>query len=232
MTDRTRWASGLGAAALLALALAGCDAGERVPLDEAIEVEPEAPAETLEVSPLVGLERDLDARILDAEQVLYGRVVALEHALSADDGPDTMVLPHTFVTFEVLTPIKGGAAGDLVTLRFLGGPWGDGTECISPDIPRFEVGEEVLAFAAHNGEYGCPLVGGRHGVVRLEGDDPTVEEAVGLVRDRAWAVHSRDELAAASVPSVDPATPFAIDAVRPVTPRFTAPTPIEEGEGR
>jgi len=102
-----------------------------------------------------------------SEQIMHGEVVEIAYATSEDLGPDTLSFPHTFVTLRVDDPIKGGQPGDLVTLRFGGGPTDRGSILTASDIPLFGVGDPVVLFVEGNGHRACPLVGCSDGLVRI-----------------------------------------------------------------
>jgi hypothetical protein len=111
--------------------------------------------------------KDLAAR---SELVFIGTVVSVEYRNSDVEGPQHASLPHTFVTFQIERTFKGRSeAGDLVTLRFQGGPNGQGRILTVPGVPLFDVGERELLFVEGNGRALCPLVGWYQGRVRLIG---------------------------------------------------------------
>ena len=88
----------------------------------------------------------LDELSATAPLIVRGRVVAVEYDLIRAN--ETRVQAVTAVHIEVLSGLKGAQAGQVITLRQLGGP-------LTPDrrrwwrvpgIPSYEVGEEVVAF--------------------------------------------------------------------------------------
>lgn len=81
--------------------------------------------------------------------------------------------PHTFVTYQITRVVRGRVEGtdpSKITLRFIGGPMGDGRYLIPPHVPRFNVGEKDVLFVSRNGESECPLVGCSAGRLRIHND--------------------------------------------------------------
>jgi len=88
----------------------------------------------------------LDELSATAPLIVRGRVVAIEHDMIRPD--DKHSEPVTAIHIQVLSGLKGARAGDVITVRQIGGP-------VTPDgrrwlhiggIPRYAVGQEVLAF--------------------------------------------------------------------------------------
>lgn len=78
---------------------------------------------------------------------------------------------HTYVTFKVLTTIKGDAS-ETVELRLLGGTIGNEGMKVE-GVPEFEIGDRDLLFIENNGTQFCPLVAvmhGRYPIVTRESD--------------------------------------------------------------
>ena len=152
---------------LVALAaLVGCSAElptEEIDLQDAPEISeplhPTADGELTRLQPAVDrLPHDVLADRLDRAEVAFvGQVVStIEHA--EVDIPGIGPAPHRFVTWRVEDPVKGGVAGETVTLRFLGGTVGDTTLEVD-ELPEFVVGERDLLFVGpDNGRAHCPLV--------------------------------------------------------------------------
>jgi len=113
------------------------------------------------------LGQDLERFIERSDQIVAGEILAIDYATSEDLGSDTLSFPHTFVTVRVDDAIKGGQPGDVVTLRFGGGPVGDGRILTGSDVPLFGVDDQVVLFVAGNGEQACPLVDCSAGLVRM-----------------------------------------------------------------
>jgi hypothetical protein len=114
-----------------------------------------------------------------SDLVFHGEVTRIEYADPNGLGTDTSTAkgvswapilkdtPHTFVTFRVLEALRGGATSDeFVTLRFYGGPDGQGAYYRTSLDPTFVLGERQILFVAGNGERQRPLVGGFAGQVR------------------------------------------------------------------
>jgi len=153
--------------------LSGCGGapadGERGEVAAVLDGDEAAGPRAAEESVAATLGRELPDRIARADQILHGTVLDLQYALSEDLGEQTMSFPHTFVTVRVDTPILGGDEGDEVTLRFGGGPTGDGRILTISDIPLFGIGDEVVMLVSDNGASACPLVDCADGLVRLSG---------------------------------------------------------------
>lgn len=88
----------------------------------------------------------LDELAATAPLIVRGRVVAIEHDLIRTD--NTRPQPITAVHIEVLSGLKGAQAGQVIAVRQLGGPLTpDGRRWLQiAGVPRYAVGEEVLAF--------------------------------------------------------------------------------------
>lgn len=171
LRSATTATAGAALAAMLAAgALGGCGSADGTTADGVNG--DDGAGETLAwTAPPATISQDLKERIERADQILHGEVIGLQYATSEDLGAESLSFPHTFVTLSVLTPIKGGAAGDEVTLRFGGGDGGDGTFTLVSDNPLFDLGDEVVLFAQDNGRSICPLVDCEAGVVRVSGGE-------------------------------------------------------------
>jgi hypothetical protein len=103
-----------------------------------------------------------------AELIFLGSVLSVDYRNSDVEGPQHALLPHTFVTFRIERAFKGSSeAGDVITLRFQGGPDGRGRILTIPGVPLFEVNDRELLFVQANGEAICPLVGWFQGRTRI-----------------------------------------------------------------
>ncbi|MBX2803465.1 MAG: hypothetical protein KTR31_37640 [Myxococcales bacterium] len=123
---------------------------------------------------------DVLAGRVDAAHVAFvGRVVSKEHRDVHLPGHGRV--PHTFVTFEVEDPVKGGVVGETATLRFVGGPTEDGSVSLTVSgVPEFRVGERDLLFVREdNGRTLCPLVQCEAGRLEVVGD--TIRSPTGHV---------------------------------------------------
>lgn len=101
----------------------------------------------------------LDAMLQEATFIFEGTVQRVEYRLSDPLGNDPG-LPYTFVSYSVERVIKGSYSGAELTLRFLGGPTGEGDEILMlPDYPLFDGGDRDILFVTGNTYFECPLVG-------------------------------------------------------------------------
>jgi hypothetical protein len=101
----------------------------------------------------------LDAMLQEATFIFEGTVQRVEYRLSDPLGNDPG-LPYTFVSYSVERVIKGSYSGAELTLRFLGGPTGEGDEILMlPDYPLFDAGDHDILFVTGNTYFECPLVG-------------------------------------------------------------------------
>ena len=74
--------------------------------------------------------------------------------------------PYTFVTYRVQKRIRGEFQRK-VTLRFVGGPRGDGSYLIVQSVPNFFPGDEDILFVRKNTSAECPLVRCDSGRIRI-----------------------------------------------------------------
>jgi len=146
---------------LVAALAAGC-------ADSSVETG-ESPDDTQAAATSAPLDSALVDRVGGADLVFVGEVVRVAHRLSDVAGPDTMAAPHTFVTYAV-EEVLLGRAGDEVTLRFAGGPTGDGRFARVSGVPRFTPGDRDLLLVQDNERSACPLVGCGQGRYRLLDD--------------------------------------------------------------
>lgn len=105
-----------------------------------------------------------------ADLVFHGVIEKIEHHSLFETLPDKArsEWPMTFVTYRVLEGIKGGAAGERITLRFLGGPMQDGKRMVgASNVPLFSVGNSDILFVKQNGLWWCPLAGSERGLFRV-----------------------------------------------------------------
>lgn len=112
-----------------------------------------------------------------ADLVFHGTVVDVDYR-DAKDGT-----PHALVTYEIKRLIRGKIPGvqesgdkkargqkfSHVTLRFIGGPRGDGRFLIVSVVPNFAFarGDEDILFVTKNGTSICPLVSCPDGRFRI-----------------------------------------------------------------
>ena len=106
--------------------------------------------------------------VRQADLIFEGVVTAVEYRMSDRTTAADVALPHTFVTFEVAQTLKGGTAGNRsITLRFQGGPDGQGNAMMVSGVPLFDVGHREILFVRGNGVHICPLVGWEQGRFRV-----------------------------------------------------------------
>jgi hypothetical protein len=104
-----------------------------------------------------------------ADLIFEGVVTAVEYRMSARTTA-VVALPHTFVTFEIAQTLKGSTAGSgAITLRFQGGPDGQGNAMMVSGVPLFDVGQRDILFVSGNDAHICPLVGWEQGRFRVIG---------------------------------------------------------------
>lgn len=115
-------------------------------------------------------EESLTEAVSKAELAFYGQVSDVEYRLSREG------VPHTFVTFRVQRLIRGrvGGAGrgrrqgpPWVTLRFIGGPKGNGSFLTVQGVPHFNRGDRDVLLVHNNGVIQCPLVRCERGRFRV-----------------------------------------------------------------
>ncbi|MGR9107226.1 MAG: hypothetical protein ACU843_09880 [Gammaproteobacteria bacterium] len=117
------------------------------------------------------IESDLSDFVQKADLIFEGTVVNVEYRSSDVASQDQVALPHTFVTYQIETPIKGRSEeGNSLTLRFRGGPDEQGNTLMIPGAPLFEVGDHDMVFVKGNGTDIVPLVGWSHGRFRIVDD--------------------------------------------------------------
>lgn len=104
----------------------------------------------------------------EADFVFEGTVVHIDHRVSDVVSAGDVVLPHTFVTFQIEEVVKGSSdSGNTITLRFLGGPDSKGRVLGVAGLPQFRAGDHDMLFVKKNGEMVCPLVGWEFGRLRI-----------------------------------------------------------------
>jgi hypothetical protein len=107
--------------------------------------------------------------LLTRSQLIFQGVVTAIEFRNSDPALDGgRKLPHTFVTFAVERTLKSRPQdGDRVTLRFVGGPDGEGRTLEVSGVPDFSIGDREILFVAGNGTSLCPLVGWEQGRLRV-----------------------------------------------------------------
>lgn len=142
-----------------------------------------------EPSPAEGLKKILE----DSSLVFYGEVSDVQYRLSKDG------TPHSFVTYNIKKRLRGSIKArkrqaikeEQVTLRFVGGPVGNGSFFTADRIPIFNIGDRDVLFVRNNGKAHCPLVYGEHGRFRVFQDRVYNTRGVPVVAVRKGIVIAR-----------------------------------------
>lgn len=108
----------------------------------------------------------LSRALAEAHAVIHGTVADVRYRLSEKNEAGER-LPHTFVTYKVRSVLAGRVASEALTLRFLGGPDGQGRFLSVSESPMFEIGHEDVLLLRGNGTSHCPLVDCGHGRFRV-----------------------------------------------------------------
>jgi len=111
--------------------------------------------------------QELSRMLVAVESVIYGTVTKVEYRMSTKKSAADEILPYTFVTYEIREKIRGRTDKDTVTLRFIGGPAGQGRFLTVTGVPLFNVGNEDVLFIQGNGKADCPLVNCEFGRFRV-----------------------------------------------------------------
>jgi hypothetical protein len=125
----------------------------------------------------------LENQVRKAPLIFFGEVVKVEYKNSSASQQHPRGLPHTFVTYKVLTPVFGKTEG-LFTLRFLGGAYPDGTVMDLSHFPTFDVGEKDVLLIQGNANLACPLMGCAAGRLRVSNGKVFTEEGRVLRKGR------------------------------------------------
>lgn len=104
-----------------------------------------------------------------ANLVVLGTVSEVRY-VNATDRETGALVPHVFVTYRVEQALRGKPSGETVTLRFLGGPDGQGGFLEVSGVPKFQAGERDVLFIVGSGEKGCALTECEWGRFRVLGD--------------------------------------------------------------
>jgi hypothetical protein len=109
---------------------------------------------------------DLAQLVTRSALVVLGEVadVRYRNARNPDGGRP---IPHAFVTFRVNKPLRGKVPGDVLVLRFVGGPDGQGGFLSVDGVPQFQRGDRDVLFVTGNGEQGCALALCEYGRYRV-----------------------------------------------------------------
>lgn len=113
---------------------------------------------------------DTASMVARAELIFEGTVAQVQYKNASS--PSGRLIPHTFVTWEIHQVFKGklpDPGSDRVTLRFIGGPTGDGRILTVDGVPLFDLGDRDILFVRKNLKGLCPLVDWENGRFRLVG---------------------------------------------------------------
>lgn len=123
----------------------------------------------------------------NADAVFRGKVEEIIYR-KAKDGT-----PYSYVTYRVQKRIRGKIQRK-VTLRFVGGPRGDGSYLIVQSVPNFFPGDEDILFVRKNTSAECPLVrcdSGRIRIFRERSYTSAGKPIVGVTREGALIAGGR-----------------------------------------
>jgi hypothetical protein len=112
--------------------------------------------------------RTLRSLAEEADLVFRGVVLDIQYALSEPTGPESVRIPHTFVTYRVDDVLLGPHPGHTLTLRFIGGL--DETRLrylVASNAPQFDLEDEDMLFVTGNTKSLCPLVRRHEGRLRI-----------------------------------------------------------------
>lgn len=120
-----------------------------------------------------------------ADVCFHGRVVEMQNEEAPDKG---MAFTHvTFALDRVLVNRTGKDLGAQLVLTFAGGNLGERIVRVT-HVPQFALGQEVLAFAQHDGRrFSSPVLGGEQGLLRILRDDKNGDAYPLLVGGRGIA---------------------------------------------
>ena len=110
----------------------------------------------------------LSGLLAESDAAFLGRVEKITYALAEPSGPESVRVPHTFVTYRVERSFVGSVPGGTVTLRFMGGlDAAKGLYMASSRKPEFDLGDRDILFVQGNAARMCPLVGNLEGRLRV-----------------------------------------------------------------
>jgi hypothetical protein len=103
-----------------------------------------------------------------AEFILESVVESTTYRNSDVLAQDQVPIPHAFVKLRILHIFKGTTTDpSTITLRFRGGPLGDGKILLVGRVPLFDQGDHDILFVRGNGSRIAPLVGWEEGRFRI-----------------------------------------------------------------
>lgn len=146
----------------------------------------------------------LEDQVRKAPLIFFGEVVKVEYKNSGSSQQHPRGLPHTFVTYKVISPVFGNTEG-LFTLRFLGGAYPDGTVMDLSHFPTFDVGEKDVLLVQGNTSLACPLSSCAEGRFRISNGKVFTEEGRVLRKgkgNKAFAFGSFQNLAEANTRTI------------------------------
>ena len=120
----------------------------------------------------------------NADLVFQGQVQQVEYRKSQEG------TPYAFVTYRVQKKIRGRTKSR-VTLRFIGGPRGNGSFLMAQSVPNFFKGDEDILFVRKNTTAQCPLVGcndGRFRVVKERVYSASGKPVVGINKEGSLTI--------------------------------------------
>lgn len=162
--------------------------GTLLSLHQGVQAEMEDGRKSLimaQATPKTAQEQSLKAPVENADFIFQGVVTKIEYRVS-DNQPQ---IPHSFVTFKVEKLLKGKFNQQFITLRFVGGPDGEGNFLTVSGVPLFDIGDRDVLLVKDNGKSGCPLVDCSEGRFRI------INEQVFTADGRTILQKSQAELA-------------------------------------
>lgn len=125
----------------------------------------------------------LEDQVRKSPLIFFGEVVKVEYKNSLSSQQHPRGMPHTFVTYKVLTPVFGKTES-LFTLRFLGGAYPDGTVMDLSHFPTFDLGEKDVLLVQGNTSLACPLSACAGGRFRISNSKVFTEEGRVLLKGK------------------------------------------------
>lgn len=121
-------------------------------------------------SPHDGQGIKLEDLVAEAHLIINGEVSDIQYRSSQPAGAEPNGVPHTFVSYKILSTLRGTPPGDVVTLRFRGGAEGNGVFMTVTTIPFFARGQRDVLFIKAGDPGLCPLVRCAAGRYRISDD--------------------------------------------------------------
>jgi hypothetical protein len=155
---------------------------------------------SLEASAAVGKPPSLQELTQTSDLVFKGKVVDVGYKSSTPQNSSEGI-PHTFVTYQISEVLTGQYSNPTITLRFVGGPTGDGGFLMVSHVPLFDVGDEDVLFVKDNTKSACPLVGCSDGRMRVINEKMYDEEGYRIVAPKNLSSFGKGKREA--LPSID-----------------------------